>query len=179
MHPFKKKLWHDQGKWVTCRKFQFQFSYTIFSKLQNASFWCKPHYNWRSGYRVMTDLAMLKTLWCKGIWSLFLPISQKQHPWHPTHSSLSCHICIMSFNRGNNVMKTRNRWINTPLTLGSTRSNHIIFWQFLQFGWDLISSYVSTDNWISFQKSMECWEMCTQSLISCYNNGILKYCEDI
>ena len=36
-------MWHDQGKWVTCRKFQFQFSYTTFSKLQNASFWCKPH----------------------------------------------------------------------------------------------------------------------------------------
>ena len=45
-------IWHDQGKWVTCRKFQFQFSYTTFSKLQNTSFWCKPHYNWISGYRV-------------------------------------------------------------------------------------------------------------------------------
>ena len=25
------QMWHDQGKWVTCRKFQFQFSYTTFS----------------------------------------------------------------------------------------------------------------------------------------------------
>ena len=53
-------MWHDQGKWVTCRKFQFLFSYTTFSKLKNASFSCKPHYNWISGYRVMKDLKMLK-----------------------------------------------------------------------------------------------------------------------
>ena len=88
------KLWHDQGKWVTCRKCQFLFSYTTFSKLQNASFWCKPHHNWVSGYRVMKDLTMLKTIWNKGIWTLFLPISQKQHPRHPTHSSWSCHILL-------------------------------------------------------------------------------------
>ena len=44
-------MWHDQGKWVTCRKFQFQFSYTAFSSNQNASLWCKSHYNWVSGYR--------------------------------------------------------------------------------------------------------------------------------
>ena len=36
-------MWHDQGKWV-----KFLFSYTTFSILQNASFWCKPHYNWIS-----------------------------------------------------------------------------------------------------------------------------------
>ena len=29
-------MWHDQGKWVN------------FLWLQNASFWCKPHYNWIS-----------------------------------------------------------------------------------------------------------------------------------
>ena len=33
-----------------------------FSKLQNASFWCKSHYNWASGYRVMKDLPMIKTI---------------------------------------------------------------------------------------------------------------------
>ena len=48
-------MWHDQGKWVTCRKFQFLFSYTTFSKLQNASCWCKPHY-----YRVMKILQCQK-----------------------------------------------------------------------------------------------------------------------
>ena len=32
MHSvFNLYMWHDQGKWVTCRKFQFQFSYTTFS----------------------------------------------------------------------------------------------------------------------------------------------------
>ena len=25
------RMWHDQGKWVTCRKCQFLFSYTTFS----------------------------------------------------------------------------------------------------------------------------------------------------
>ena len=63
------------------------FSCTTFSRRQNASFWFKPHYNWISGYRVM------KAIWNKGIWTLFWPISQKQHPWHPTHFSWSCHIC--------------------------------------------------------------------------------------
>ena len=49
----------NQGKWFTCRKCQFLFSYTTFSKLQNTSFWCKPHYNWISCYRVMNDFTML------------------------------------------------------------------------------------------------------------------------
>ena len=87
-------MWHDQGKWVTCRRFQFLFSYTIVSQLQNASFWCKPHYNWICGYRVMQDLTMLKTISNKRIWTLFLPISQNQYNQHPTHSSWSCHIII-------------------------------------------------------------------------------------
>ena len=49
-------MWHDQGKRVTCRKkntisvFVHHHCLTI---LQNGSFWCKPHYNWISGYRVM------------------------------------------------------------------------------------------------------------------------------
>ena len=71
-----KHMWHDQGKWVTCRKSYFLFSYTTVSQHQNASFWCKPQYNWISDYRVMQDLTMLKTIQNKGIWTLFLPISQ-------------------------------------------------------------------------------------------------------
>ena len=51
-------MWRDQGKWVTCRKLQFLFSYTTVSKLQNTL--CKPHYNWISGFRVMKNLTMLK-----------------------------------------------------------------------------------------------------------------------
>ena len=30
-NPQNPHMWHDQGKWVTCRKFQILFSYTIFS----------------------------------------------------------------------------------------------------------------------------------------------------
>ena len=37
-------VWHDQGKWVTCRKLQLLFSYTTFSK-----FFITIHYNWMSG----------------------------------------------------------------------------------------------------------------------------------
>ena len=62
LSPGKQHLWHDQGKWVTRRIFQLLFSYTTFSKLQEASFWCKPHYNWISGYGVMKDFTMLKTI---------------------------------------------------------------------------------------------------------------------
>ena len=74
-NPKISQMWHDQRKWVrvTCRK--FLFSCTTFSELQNASFWYKSHYNWISGYRVMMDLTMLKTIWNKGIWTLFRPIS--------------------------------------------------------------------------------------------------------
>ena len=77
-----------------------------FTKLQNASFWCKPHYNWifgNSGYRVMKDLTMLKTICNKGIWTLFLPISQKHHSRHPTHSPWSCHICDPIQQKGHDV----------------------------------------------------------------------------
>ena len=56
------KICDDQGKWVTCRKIQFPFSYTTVSQLWNTSFWCKLHYNWISGYRVMKNLTMLKTI---------------------------------------------------------------------------------------------------------------------
>ena len=90
-------VWHDQGKWVTCRKSQFLFSDTTFSILQNALFWCKSHYNWIASYRVMNDLTMLKTICNKGIWTLFLPIFQKQHFRHPTHSSWSCHIFFLLY----------------------------------------------------------------------------------
>ena len=45
----------------------------------------------------MKNLSMLKTIWNKGIWTLFLPISQKQYGRHPTHSSWSCHICSCPF----------------------------------------------------------------------------------
>ena len=48
--------------YVTRSREMSQFSCTTFSKLQNASFWCRPHYNWISGYRVMKDLTMLKTI---------------------------------------------------------------------------------------------------------------------
>ena len=74
------------------KNFNFYFLTPHCHKFKNASFWCIPDYNWISGYRVMNDLSILKTK--KGIWTLFLPISQKQHGWHSTHSSWSCHICI-------------------------------------------------------------------------------------
>ena len=54
----------------------------------NASFWSKPII---SGYRVVKNLSLLKTIQNKGIWTLFLSISQKQYGRHPTHSSW-CHI---------------------------------------------------------------------------------------
>ena len=57
-----RNMWHDQGKWVTCRKFQFLFSCTTFSNNQYASFWSKPHNNLISGYWVMKNLSLLKTI---------------------------------------------------------------------------------------------------------------------
>ena len=35
-------MWHDQGKWVTCRKFQFRFSDITFSRLQMLHFYANP-----------------------------------------------------------------------------------------------------------------------------------------
>ena len=69
-------MWHDQGEWVTCRKKLFLFSYPTFSNLQNASFWCKPHYNWIFGYGVMKDLTMLKTIKQRNLNTVFANISK-------------------------------------------------------------------------------------------------------
>ena len=71
-------------------KCQFLFSYTIFW------FWCNPHYNWISGYRVMKDLTMLNTLWNKGVWTLFLPISQNNMPTSDTFLLIMSHIFYTS-----------------------------------------------------------------------------------
>ena len=38
-----------------------------------------------SGYKVMMNLSMLKTISNKRIWALFLPISQRQYLGHPTY----------------------------------------------------------------------------------------------
>ena len=45
---------------------------------------------WFQSYEVFDNA---KTIWNKGILTLFLPISKKRHPRHPTHSSWSCHNC--------------------------------------------------------------------------------------
>ena len=82
--------------WSRERSHLSKISISIFlHHFLEASFWCKPHYNWISGFRVVKDLTMLKTIWNKGFGTLFLLISQIQHPRHPrhpTHSSWSCHI---------------------------------------------------------------------------------------
>ena len=42
LYKFIKHMWHDQGKWVTCRKFQFLVSYTTFSNFKMLHFDAKP-----------------------------------------------------------------------------------------------------------------------------------------
>ena len=41
-------------------KFNFYFLTSLSHNLKNASFWCKPHYNWISDSKVMKDLSMPK-----------------------------------------------------------------------------------------------------------------------
>ena len=72
-------MWHDRGKWVTCRKMSIHRFLCHFL----TSFWCKPHWNCISGYRVTE------------IWTLFLLISQNHYFRHPTHSP--CHIFCTLF----------------------------------------------------------------------------------
>ena len=85
-------MWHGQGEMSRLSKMSISIFLPHFLITSNASFWRKPHYNWISRNRVMKDLTMLKSISNKGIWTLFLPLSQKQHRQNPTHSSWSCHI---------------------------------------------------------------------------------------
>ena len=62
-------------------------------QLNKSTFWCKYHENWMSGYKVMSNLSVLKTMKNKRFWPLSLPISLKQYLRHATHSPRSCHIC--------------------------------------------------------------------------------------
>ena len=41
---------------------QFWDFHTTVWQLKNATYWCQPHYNWKSGYRVMINLSTLKTI---------------------------------------------------------------------------------------------------------------------
>ena len=50
--------------------------------------------NWISGYRLMSNLSVWKTIWNKRIWPHSFPISQKQYVWRPTHSPW----CVHNFN---------------------------------------------------------------------------------
>ena len=74
----------------------FQDCYTTFWQHTNASFWCKLHMNWMSGYRVMSNLSLLKTIENKEIWTLSWPISQKQYLRHQTHFTWPCSIVSTS-----------------------------------------------------------------------------------
>ena len=52
--------WHDQRKWITCRKISFSIFFLHHFPITHALFGSKPHNNWISGYRVMKNLSMLK-----------------------------------------------------------------------------------------------------------------------
>ena len=47
---------------------------------------------WLQSYE---EFVNAKTIKNKGIWPLFMPISQKQYLRHPTHSSWSCHMLLV------------------------------------------------------------------------------------
>ena len=72
-------MWHDQGKWVTCRKFKFLFSYTPLQldiRLQSYEGFDNAKNNKKQ----------------KNLNTVFANIS-KTTSHNPTHSSWSCHIC--------------------------------------------------------------------------------------
>ena len=83
-------MWHDY--------FKFLFAYIAW--LQNASCWCKPHYSWIPGYRVMKSLLVLYTQYKTKefeIKGLFFPISQKHFSNMRLILVLSCHLGFTHF----------------------------------------------------------------------------------
>ena len=76
-----------------------------------------------SGYRVKSNLWVLKTLLKKRIWPLSRPISLKRYFRHPTHSPWSCHIFndisliikLWYFNFKNKILCYYRIVINKPL----------------------------------------------------------------
>ena len=49
-----------KGNMSLVENFNFYFLAPQSHNLKMLSIWCKPHYNWTSGYRVVQDLTMLK-----------------------------------------------------------------------------------------------------------------------
>ena len=77
-HNIILDMWHDQGKWVTCRK--ISISIFLHHFLRSSKFFILMQTPlqvdvWLQSYE---EFDIVKTLWNKGIWTLFLPISQKQ-----------------------------------------------------------------------------------------------------
>ena len=101
--------------------FQFLFSCTTFSKHQNASFWCKPHYNWIPSYRVMKDFTMLKQYVTKEFEYCFCQYLKNNIPTSDSFLLIMSHIVaslfVFIFNLKVNIQRKFSGFHNgTPLS---------------------------------------------------------------
>ena len=55
-------IWHNQGKWVTCRKCQIPIFFNIFLTISKCFILMHTYFNWISGYRVMKNFSTLNTI---------------------------------------------------------------------------------------------------------------------
>ena len=78
-------LWHDQGKWVTCRKISKIPSLLLYFLITSKYFMLMQTPSqldtWLQSYE---EFVHAKNNINKRIWTLFLPISQQQYLRHPT-----------------------------------------------------------------------------------------------
>ena len=51
-------MWHDQGNESHVGKNQFWFFITVYLSILNATFWSKPHCNWKSGFQNLGNSLM-------------------------------------------------------------------------------------------------------------------------
>ena len=69
------------------------FNFYFLTPLYHASFWCKPHYNWISGYRVMKDLSMLiNNIKQRNLNTIFANISKTTSPTSDSFLLIMSHI---------------------------------------------------------------------------------------
>ena len=126
-------MWHDQGKWVTCRKFQFLFSYIPLSQNFKMLHFDTTPITIGSGYRVMKDLTMLKTIWNKGIWTyiFFANISKTTSPTSDSFLLIMSHIFCLNYSKQNKNIYMPKTWI--PLIISTNDSYNLNKHQTRQF----------------------------------------------
>ena len=104
---------------------QFLFSYTISHNIKMLYFDANPITYWDIWLQSYEEYVNAKNNINKGIWTLFLPISQKQYHRHPTHSAWSCHTFFTN-EQGNYLTRQVRHGQSCELAQGKSQSTYTL-----------------------------------------------------